>query len=126
MAVNAEKNREEYRDSDTVIGRGAVLNGSLAIEHNLRVDGTLRGERLSTKETLIVGREGQIESATIEVGEAIIDGRVIGVLEAKQQVHMEAGAKFRGILKTPRLVIEDGATLEEDRSVGPGEKNEED
>ncbi len=103
-----------------------MLNGTLAIEHNLRVDGTLRGERLSTKETLIVGREGQIEAAAIEVEKALIDGRVVGLLEAKRQVHMEAGAKFRGILMTPRLVIEDGAELKEDRSVGPQEKNRED
>ena len=109
-----------------MIGRGTVLEGTLAIEHNLRVDGRLCGERLSTKKTLIVGREGQIEAAAIEVEKALIDGRVVGLLEAKRQVHMEAGAKFRGILMTPRLVIEDGAELKEDRSVGPQEKNRED
>ena len=119
MAIEAKKGGKRYRD--TVIGKGAVLDGTFAIEHDLRVEGTLRGKRLSTKETLIVGQEGKVKAAAIEVGGAVIGGRVVGALEARRQVYIEAGGRFRGILKTPRLVIEEGAELKEDRSVAPEE-----
>ena len=101
----------------TLIGRGTVLDGTFQLEHDLRVEGMLRGARLSTRETLIVAEGGEVRSQAIEVGSAVIRGTVIGALRARQQVHMEAGGRFRGLLETPRLVLEVGAELVEDRGV---------
>jgi len=109
--MKAKKADEHY---DTVIGKGAELDGTFDIKHGLRIEGTLRGQRLSTKGMMIVGGEGEVTAASIEVGKAVIGGKVSGALKARQQVYMEDGAWFRGHLETPRLVIEEGAVLQED------------
>ena len=100
-----------------MIGEGAVLEGSFAVERGLQVDGTLQGDRLSAGEALVVGRGGSVEAALIEVEEAVIGGSVVGALSARRKVRLKAGGRFRGVLRTPHLIIEEGAELEEDRSV---------
>ena len=98
---------------DTVIGAGTVLDGTFDIEYNVRVDGILRGERLATRQALTVGPKGEVHAAYIEVAEAFIGGQVDGILKAKEGVYLESGARFTGVLQTPKLVIEQGALLEE-------------
>ena len=97
----------------TLIGRGTVLDGTFELEHDLRVEGVLRGAWLSTRGSLIVAAGGEVHSQRIEVGSVVIRGTVVGALRARQQVHMEAGGRFRGQLETPRLVLEVGAELVE-------------
>ena len=106
--------REAGKDGhrDTLIGAGTVLDGTFDIEYDVRVDGTLRGERLATRQRLTVGPEGQVQADSIEVAEALIDGRVDGRLVASERVHLAAGARFKGVLLTPKLVIEEGALLQ--------------
>ena len=93
---------------NTIIGKGAVVEGVMDIEHQLQVDGQLRG-RLTTPKRLVVGEEGAIVADSIEVGEAVINGRVMARLKANELVYLSASARFRGTLETPRLVIEEGA-----------------
>jgi len=123
MAIGESKKREGEESGITVIGRGALLDGTFELENGLRIEGVLRGKRLSTQDVLVV-KGGEVTSETIEVGEAIIDGTVVGALTAQRQVHMAAGARFRGRLVTPRLVLEAGAEMVEDRSIGPTEDAE--
>jgi cytoskeletal protein CcmA (bactofilin family) len=123
MAIGNSKNKGN-ESNITVIGQGTLLDGTFELEHGLRVEGVLRGKRLSTREVLVV-EGGEVTSETIEVGEAVIDGTVVGVLTAQRQVRMAAGARFRGQLVTPRLVLESGAEMVEDRSVGPAEDGQE-
>ena len=108
--TNAAK--EGHRD--TLIGVGTVLDGStFDLEYDIRVDGILRSGRLVTRQVLTVGSEGTVCVASIKVGEAIIEGQVDGLLRARKCVQLRSGARFKGVLQTPKLVIEEGARLEE-------------
>ena len=120
----AKKNREKDAYKSTLIGAGTVLDGTLDIEYDVRIDGTLRGERLATRQTLTVGSEGEVQAASIEVAEAFLDGQVNGWLKASEQVYFKAGARFKGVLQTPKLVIEEGASLAEAEVVGQEEQQE--
>jgi cytoskeletal protein CcmA (bactofilin family) len=100
-------------ERDTVIGAGAVLDGAFDIEYDMRVEGTLRSERLVTPGSLIVGEQGQVQAREIAVGEAWISGRVSGALSASRSVYISSGSHFSGTLTTPKLVIEEGARLEQ-------------
>ncbi len=120
----AKKNREKDAHNSTLIGAGTVLDGTLDIEYDVRIDGTLRGERLATRQALTVGSEGEVQAASIEVAEAFLDGRVNGWLKATEQVYFKAGARFKGGLQTPKLVIEEGASLVEAEVVGQEEQQE--
>lgn len=94
----------------TVIGPGSELDGELAIQHAVRVDGLLKG-RLATTDALVVGEGGVVEADTLEVGEAHISGRVSGHLMASRHVYLCADSQFTGIVHTPHLVIEEGAVV---------------
>ncbi len=81
------------------------------IDHPVRVDGKLSG-RLITSGPLIVGENGFVEAEEIEVGEAVIRGRVAGRIVASERVCLALTSRFRGSVRTPHLVIEEGAQVE--------------
>ena len=98
----------------TPFGRGSVMSGNLDIDYSVRVDGILHGYRLATKRVLVVGLEGEVQAEIIEVEEAIIDGKVSGMLKASKEVSIGPRSQFRGRLETPRLIIEEGAVFQEE------------
>ena len=106
-----ENNKAGSADQGTVIGRGSMLEGALEIDHCVRVEGCLRG-RLSTCESMIVGPQGMVIAEQMEVGEAIIDGKVWGKLKASRRVYLTATSEICGSVETPHLVMEEGATAE--------------
>jgi cytoskeletal protein CcmA (bactofilin family) len=117
MALKKNKTKKRGKGArDTVIGAGAVLDGTFEIEYDMRVDGTLRSERLVMRGALVVGVGGQVQAEVIEVGEVRISGEVNGRLTASESVHISAGARFKGTLFTPRLVLEEGAKFVRDES----------
>ncbi len=90
----------------SIVGREASFEGKLAFEGTVRVDGTLKGEVIS-EGTLIVGEEGRVEG-TIQVGALVVHGHVEGDCDAKERVELRDGARYRGNIRTPVLVIEEG------------------
>lgn len=94
---------------NTVIGQGSVLEGKFEIETGVRVDGVLRGELMSSG-TLVVGKSGVIE-ADVQVRDAVVNGRIVGNLEAEEKVHLQARATFIGKMETRVLVVEEGAVF---------------
>ncbi|MDZ7337775.1 MAG: polymer-forming cytoskeletal protein [candidate division KSB1 bacterium] len=91
----------------TIIGRGTVIEGSVAVVNSLRVDGRVNGN-VSATEALVVGKDGEIKGE-INVNNAVIGGHVEGKILAKGKVVLESKAYFRGELRTARLVIDEGA-----------------
>ena len=101
---------------NTVIGRGSVSEGRFRVETGVRVDGVLKGELISSG-TLIVGESGVIE-ADVKVNDALISGRIVGSLEAKEKVHLQAHATFVGRIKTRTLIVEEGAIFKAECDAG--------
>jgi cytoskeletal protein CcmA (bactofilin family) len=95
---------------NTVVGKGSVLEGSFEVQDGIRVDGTLRGELVSSG-TLVVGPSGNLEADPIKVRDATISGRVVGKLEAKNTVRLEASAVLIGDISARSLVVEEGAVI---------------
>ncbi len=91
----------------TIIGRGTVVEGTVSVVNSLRVDGRIHGN-VSATESLVVGKEGEIQGE-IDVSNAVIGGHVEGKILAKGKVVLESKAFFRGELRTARLVIDEGA-----------------
>lgn len=126
MTEMALRSLETDGGSDTVIGRGTVFRGALNVVHSIQVHGILKGSRLTTEKALIVGPEGDVKAEVIEVGEAIISGKVAGAIKARRQVYLAASGVFEGRIETPKLVIEVGAVLKEKAVSQPSEAGEED
>jgi len=97
-------------DLNTIVGKGSSLEGTLKVENSIRVDGKIKGH-VTTTESLVIGKEGEIEGEII-AKHAIIGGRVRGKISATGKVVLEAKALFQGEMKTARLVIDDGAVFD--------------
>ena len=97
-------------DLNTIVGKGSSLEGTLKVENSIRVDGRIKGH-VTTTESLVIGKEGEIEGEVIAKN-AIIGGRVRGKISATGKVVLEGKALFQGEMKTARLVIDDGAVFD--------------
>lgn len=99
------------QDATTVIGQGSSMVGSLEVENTILVEGSFHGT-LKTPARLDVGETGLVEAEQLDVGDAVVRGRVTGHLRAKRQILFTATAAFRGSVHTPHLIIEEGARLD--------------
>lgn len=94
----------------TIIAKGTELKGSLSVDGNIRIDGTVHGDITAT-DSVEIGKTGIVISTTIMSKSAIIHGRVEGHLVAPQHVTIGAKATLLGDLQTKSLVIEEGAVF---------------
>ena len=94
----------------TIIAKGAEMNGSMDIEGNVRVDGTVHGDVRAT-EGVEVGKTGRIVGSTIESKTAVIHGYVESHLIVSQHILLGGKSTLVGDLKTKTLVIEEGAVF---------------
>jgi cytoskeletal protein CcmA (bactofilin family) len=94
----------------TLLGRGAVFEGKLTFEGTVRIDGRFKGEVFS-EDILVIGDGAHVE-ATIDVGEVIIQGTVVGNISAKRSIEIHAPGKVKGDLHTPTLQIDKGVIFE--------------
>jgi cytoskeletal protein CcmA (bactofilin family) len=94
----------------TIIAKDAEVNGTVTVEGNIRIDGTVRGDIKAT-EGLEVGKTGIVIGTTVQSKTAIIHGRMEAHLTAPQQVTLGAKAVLVGDLRTGKLIIEEGAVF---------------
>jgi cytoskeletal protein CcmA (bactofilin family) len=94
----------------TLLGRGAQFEGKLTFEGTVRIDGRFKGEVFS-EDVLVIGDGAQVE-ASIDVGEVIIQGTVVGNISAKRSIEIHAPGRVKGDLHTPALQIDKGVIFE--------------
>lgn len=93
------------------VGSGTVLTGEADFKGMLRIDGRFTGHITSEKGTLIVSAGGRVE-ADIRVGTAKVNGVVDGDITASERIELGRSAQVRGNIRTPVLVVEQGAIFE--------------
>lgn len=94
----------------TIIAKGAEMNGSMDVEGNVRVDGTVHGDVRAT-EGVEVGKTGRIVGSSIESKTAVIHGYVESHLIVSQHILLGGKSTLVGDLNTKTLVIEEGAVF---------------
>lgn len=95
----------------TILGEGCVVDGSLSVPHDVRIDGTLKG-KISTEGVLTVSESGIIEATEVTAKSALIFGRLTGNLTADDRVELGGNAALVGDLKARELVINEGARFQ--------------
>lgn len=98
------------------LGTGTTYQGKLDFQGSVRIDGNFKGE-VSSQGTLVIGRDANVEG-TVNVGQLIISGKLQGELMAKEKVVLHKTANIVGSLNTPVLVIEEGAVVEGQITMG--------
>jgi len=92
----------------TVIGRAMVIRGHIVSRESLLVDGQVEGTLELPNSRLIIGANGRI-GADVKAREIEVLGTVSGDLEATKKITIRKGGRLVGDLRTPGIVIEEGA-----------------
>jgi cytoskeletal protein CcmA (bactofilin family) len=103
---------------NSIIGKGCMVKGTVDVqEGTLRIDGEFEGT-VNCPDTLIIGKGGKVK-AEIKVKSAVIGGTVLGNIDAKEKIELQAGSRVEGDIKTTRLVIDEGVFFEGSCKMSP-------
>lgn len=96
-------------DGDIVafLGTGTEFSGKLILRGSIRIEGVFRGEILG-EGTLMIGEDAHIE-ADVAVNNIVIHGEVQGNLDAQERLEICHSGRVRGNIRTPVLVVQEGA-----------------
>lgn len=105
------KNKKDKGEAglNTIIGKGSVIEGTLEVEGEIRIDGTVKG-KISSTESLTVGNGGVVE-ADLNTKVAVIGGNVNGNVFASEKIELQSKAVVEGEITTKNLMVEEGAIL---------------
>ncbi len=104
--------------SDTTVGRGVKLEGTLRFKGRARIDGELHG-KVSAGDHLEVGQDGFV-GAQLAVRTVTILGKVDGNVVAGDSVEIQAGGRMQGDIRTPAFHVHRGAIFNGHCQMGEG------
>lgn len=94
----------------TVIGPGSFFEGKFYVNGELEVQGKFEGASLFI-DTLVIDKRGKIKS-NVKANNVVVEGIIIGNIQARNRVMLLPTAKVLGNIKTPELIIQNGVILE--------------
>ena len=101
---------ESLRSEATHIGKSIVIKGEVSGSENVYVAGELEGSVELIEGDLTVGPDARIR-ANVRARAIVVHGRVDGNLYGIKHVDLKKSAIFVGDIRTPRITIEEGASL---------------
>jgi cytoskeletal protein CcmA (bactofilin family) len=108
-----------------LIGSKITIRGQVSGNQDLVVEGRIEG-RVALDNRLTVEESGVVE-ADLEVADASFKGEVRGDLVASRSAVLHPTARVVGNIRSPRLVIEEGArfsgSVDMDVELPPGVRN---
>ena len=111
QAVPTLQSVESFRPDVTQIGKAIVIKGDVSGSGSVYWDGELEGSVELLDGALTVGPEGRIR-ANLQARSIVVQGRVAGNLYGLERTELKKSATVVGDIYTPRIAIEDGASLE--------------
>ena len=92
----------------SLVGLSVRITGDVFCRQDLFVEGEVEGTVELPAHKLTVGPRGNVK-ATIKAHDVVIVGKVEGTIEASERVELCSQGRFVGDVRTPRIVIKDGA-----------------
>lgn len=92
------------------IGKSLVLAGTLSGQEDVFIDGTVEGTIELPDSDLTVGPNGNVK-ADVKARKITVFGRVTGKMFPAESIEILKTATVRGTVKTPRIVVEEGAVV---------------
>jgi cytoskeletal protein CcmA (bactofilin family) len=102
---------ESFRPDVTHIGKSIVIKGEVSGSESVYLNGELEGSVELLDGSLTVGPDGRVR-ANLQARNIVVQGRVDGNLYGIERVELTKSAILVGDIYTPRITIEDGASLE--------------
>jgi cytoskeletal protein CcmA (bactofilin family) len=100
------------------IGKSITIKGDLSGNEDLVVEGNVEGRIELPNNQLTIGANGNVK-ADISAKSVVIVGKVAGNVTGVERIQIEATGSVNGDVKTPRLVVQEGATLNGSIEMGP-------
>jgi len=97
-------------DLTAFIDEGSEIEGKYTFSGTVMLNGRFRGEIVSN-DSLIVGEKGVV-NASIRAGVVLINGEVVGNVNASERVELRGNARVYGDVEAPVVVIEEGVLFE--------------
>ncbi|MDN5881016.1 MAG: polymer-forming cytoskeletal protein [Nitrosospira sp.] len=108
-----KKTAKPQNQIDSLIGAGTHIDGDICFSGGLRVDGQVRGNitAIGDKPSTLVLSDQSIVEGEIQVSHAIINGTVVGPIQANEYVELQAKAKVSGDIHYRTMEIQFGASI---------------
>ena len=109
----SKQNKPQNR-IDSLIGAGTKVIGDVLFTGGLRIDGNVIGNVVadaSNASTLVLSEHARVEGE-IRVTHLVVNGMVVGPVEATQYLELQSKAKVTGDVKYKTLEIQLGAIVE--------------
>ncbi len=97
------------RENAAILDRNTDLTGTLHSQCNVLIEGCFQGE-IDAKETIWV-EEGARTQGQLHSNEAVISGSFEGEVDCQHRLQITETAAVSGEIKTPVLIVEEGATI---------------
>jgi cytoskeletal protein CcmA (bactofilin family) len=95
---------------NTIIGEGSVFEGKFMVDGGIRIDGKFEGEVVRVSHVAI-GVKGKVKS-NISALSVIVEGILIGNIDAKVRVMLLPTSRVYGDITTPELIVHQGVIFE--------------
>ena len=119
-----QKGPPRGEEVNAFLGKGTTFEGKMTFEGLFRLDGKFNGEIFSG-DTLIIGETGEV-NAQIHVKTLVVNGGLEGSVVASTRVEIYPPGRILGDMKTPILVIAEGAIFEGNCQMEKAETKRED
>lgn len=91
----------------TVLGPTLEIEGEIEGDEDLVIQGQVKG-KIHSQKGLVVDETGRVE-AMVKTKSMTVSGSLTGDVEASESIEISKGGKVVGDLKSPRVIIADGA-----------------
>ncbi|HEV8317231.1 MAG TPA: polymer-forming cytoskeletal protein [Vicinamibacterales bacterium] len=100
----------EERRATAWIGQGVIVEGRITSAQDLRIDGKVEGTIEVGNHGLILGANAAVK-ANLVAKSILISGAVVGNVTATDRLDLQATGSVEGDIRSPRLVVADGAVI---------------
>jgi hypothetical protein len=121
LGIGSNKNQNLNASSVNLIGNGTKIIGDIQSAGDVRIDGLLTGNIVTTGK-FVLGPNGVVEG-NVTSGNADISGEIKGKVIVAEMLSLKASAKVSGDIITGKLAIEPGAIFTGTCNMGAKVKN---
>jgi cytoskeletal protein CcmA (bactofilin family) len=100
---------ERVSNSATLISEGTILQGDVKSENDLRIDGTIQGNVISSAK-VVIGPTGCVEG-NIQGKQADVTGKVIGNITVQEVLQLRGQSNVQGNINAATLQVDPTAVF---------------
>jgi len=104
------------------ITQGAIIEGVIKADSDIRVDGKIKG-KLHCASKVIIGPTGQVEGE-IRCKNAVVEGKFVGHLEIEELLNVRETANVEGDVNVSKLIVQPGAVFNVTCNMGGVKKSD--